>query len=169
MNPDVYEQASYLFETVRMLQARMCARHAGLNACTGKGGETLELTIPQMHMLHKIRELGGATIKELAESLYVSAPSASAMVERLVEMGAATREQSRIDRREVIVRVATAGEHTLDVLERQILESFVELLEGVGPQFAQMWCDVYERIREVLNQEQNRRHGNGASQEVESA
>jgi DNA-binding MarR family transcriptional regulator len=168
MSDNVYDQARYLFDTIRMLQARMCARHSGLSECTEKGAPVQELTIPQMHMLHKIRELGGATIKDLAESLYVSAPSASAMVERLVDMGVATREQSRVDRREVVVRVAPAGEHTLEALEKQMLESFVELLRGIGPEHAQMWCDVYARIREVLNDEQARRHGDSVKREVEN-
>lgn len=154
MNADVFEQARYVFDTVRMLQSRMASRHAELNLCCGKVGAMQELTIPQMHMLNKIRDLGGATIKDLAVALHVSAPSASAMVERLVEMGVATREQSQVDRREVVVRLSPEGEHTLSVMEKQLLESIVELLKGVGPVHAQMWCDVYERIREVLIQEQ---------------
>ncbi len=166
MNADVFEQARYLFDTVRMLQARMCARHSSANGCMGKDGHVQDLTIPQMHMLHKIRELGGATIKDLAESLYVSAPSASAMVERLVEMGVVTREQSRVDRREVVVRVSPAGEHTLEALERHILESFVDILKGIGPDHAQMWCDVYARIREVLSEEQGRGASESAAQEA---
>ncbi|MCL4691802.1 MAG: MarR family transcriptional regulator [Candidatus Hydrogenedentes bacterium] len=166
MNADVIEQARYLFDTVRMLQARMCARHSTVNGFVGKDGHAQDLTIPQMHMLYKIRELDSATIRDLAESLYVSAPSASAMVERLVEMGVVTREQSRVDRREVIVRVAPAGEHTLETLEKHILESFVDILNGIGPEHAQMWCDVYARIREVLSEEQGRRASESAAQEA---
>lgn len=168
MDSDVFEQARYLFDTVRMLKTRVCASHAALSSCTSKSGEVHELTIPQMDMLHRIRESGSATIKELAESLSVSAPSASTMVERLVEMGVATREQSRVDRREVVVRVAPAGEHTLAVLEKRILESFVELLHGIGPEYAQMWCDVYKRIREVLQEEQAGRRSGAAGREAEN-
>jgi len=46
-----------------------------------------ELTSPQMTALMTVRERGQVTIKELAEGLGVSAPSASVMVDRLVEMG----------------------------------------------------------------------------------
>lgn len=166
MNADVYEQARYLFDTVRMLQARVCARQAHSNG-TCKGN-VQELTIPQLHMLHKIRELKSATIKDLAESLYVSAPSASAMVERLVETGAVTREQSQVDRREVVVQVASAGEHTLEAFEKHILDSFVDLLHGIGPEYARMWCDVYARIREVLHDEQGRRNDHTVTKETEN-
>jgi hypothetical protein len=52
-------------------------------------------------------------------------------------------------------------------MEKQILESFVELLHGIGPVHAQMWCDVYKRIRDVLQEEQASRQSGSAGQEVE--
>ncbi len=150
MSPNSLEQARYLFGTIRLLQARVASRHAARSACYGSGGDLLELTVPQMNMLLTVRERDHATIKELAEALKVSAPSASTMVDRLVEMGALIREQSRVDRREVAVQISPLGEHTLAVMEKQILESIVELLKEIGPDYARMWCDVYKRIRMVL-------------------
>jgi DNA-binding MarR family transcriptional regulator len=119
-------------------------------APSSSGAPALELTMPQAHTLKTIRQRGQVSIKALASAMQVSAPSASAMVDRLVELGAVTREHSRLDRREVVVRVTPEGERTVDLIEGFILQSIAQLLEAIGPRHAEMWCEVHTRIREVL-------------------
>lgn len=147
------DQAKLIYETVRMLQDRVISRHVARGMCGMPRTDVLELTLPQMNMVMTVRDLGQATVKELAERLRVSAPSVSTMVDRLVEMGALTREQSQVDRREVVIRISPVGENTISVLERQILESLTDLLERLGPEYAQMWCDVYGQVRAILRKE----------------
>ena len=63
---------------------------------------------------------------------------------------ALTREQSQVDRRTVQVRLSPEAVEHIEHCEGQMLEYIVELLEKVGPEWAQRWCEVYARIREVL-------------------
>jgi len=143
-----WTQARTIFRAVRMLQERVVRQHA---CKRGQPGEDLcELSFPQFNTLLVVREGKCLSIKELAELLQVSAPSASAMVERLVEMGMLTREQSQVDRREVVVNVSEQGLRSLESLEEQILQSIVELIHRIGPVHAQQWAEVYQRISEVL-------------------
>jgi len=111
--------------------------------------------MPQLNMLLVIRTRDGVTVKELAGALQVSPPSASAMVDRLVETGAVTREQNPDDRREVIVCISPQAAAVIDRLEEYILERIVELLEKIGPEYAEKWCAVYERILEILAEERD--------------
>jgi DNA-binding MarR family transcriptional regulator len=113
-----------------------------------------QLTIPQWNTLVVIREHENLSVKELAEALKVSAPSASSMVERLVEMGFVNREPSRVDRREVRISLSAAGNAGVDAMEGQLLQSIVELLERIGSDVAQQWVDVYAKIQEVLDQDE---------------
>jgi len=106
-----------------------------------------------MNALMMVRDRSQVTIKELAEALGVSAPSASVMVDRLVEMGMVTREQSRVDRREVVVQVAPEAVETIERMEKQALQSIVEIIDKIGPKYARMWCEALGRIREVLREE----------------
>ena len=142
-----FDQPRFIYDTVRMMQRYVIPTAVSPSS---PGAPALELTMPQAHTLKMIRQRGQVGIKELAGAMQVSAPSASAMVDRLVELGAVTREHSRLDRREVVVRATPAGEQTIDLIEGFILQSIAQLLEEIGPKHAQMWCDVHTKIREVL-------------------
>lgn len=146
-------QARYLFETIQMLQRRVCRRH--VHNTGPREGDTVcgELTMPQWHMMVAVRRFGTPSLKELAQALQVSAPSASTMVDRLVEMGMLTREPSQIDRREVVVALSAKGLEMAGRMEDEILHSISEVLEKIGPDYASKWCEVFERIQHVLVEE----------------
>ena len=152
-NDEIWQQARSISQTVRLLRRRIMARHGQLSLSSGTETACPELTLPQLNMLMAVRDLDQGTIKELAEALGVSAPSASTMVERLVEMGLVTREQSQVDRREVLVRLAPDVDKGIDQLEREILHSIVEILETIGPEYARMWCRVYAEIEKAIKEE----------------
>lgn len=145
------EQARAIFSTVRMIQERCVRRHGA--KLRGEGDMCSDLSFPQFNAVMAVRERQALTMKELAESLQVSAPSASAMVDRLVEMGVLTREQSQVDRREVVIRVSERGLASLTALEEQVLQGLVDLLEKLGPAMASQWTEVYSRIRSVIESE----------------
>ena len=153
-------QARYLYETIHMLQRRVFRRHA--NSLGSRDGSSVcgELTMPQWHMMMAVRRFGSPSLKELAQALDVSAPSASAMVDRLVEMGMLTREPSQVDRREVVVALSEAGHAMAARMEEEILHSISEVLAQLGPEYSGKWCEVFEQIRQVLTEE-DASHGRG--------
>lgn len=153
MHEELLNQARDLHRTVRMVQAQLVRRFNSRPRLSNGQTCCTDLTLPQCNALMAVREAGEMSIKELSEALQVSSPSASAMVERLVEMNMLEREQSKVDRREVRVRVSEEGLADMDAMEAYVLESIVELLEQIGPEYSRMWCDVYARIREVFSEE----------------
>jgi len=161
MDAQIREQAEIIRETVRVLRARIVGRFHSLSRTPSHTTDLAHsLTAPQLNMLSVIRHQDGITIKKLANALQVSAPSASAMVDRLVEMGAVTREQNPEDRREVKVCMSGEGARVIEHVEQQILEGIAELLEKMGPGHARQWCDVFKRIREVIAEEKAGRSSN---------
>lgn len=108
------------------------------------------LTPPQIQMVITIREAGCITIKQLAQKLYVKAPAASTMVDRLVELGILTREENPHDRREVLVRVSPKEETLIEECERRHLQLTIDLIDKIGAEHARMWGEVCKRIQEVL-------------------
>lgn len=109
------------------------------------------LTPPQVEMIVTIHSQGSMTVKQLAQVLCVKAPSVSARVERLVEMGLLTREENPADRREVLVRISPKESAFIGELERRKFQAGVALIEKMGPEHAQMWQAVCGRIQEVLD------------------
>jgi len=149
-DPRILEQARALAAVVRRLRQHIIRRHSQIFAETAAGLAPPELTLPQMNMVMVVKDRGTVTIKELAEALSVSAPSASAMVDRLVDLGVLIREQSQVDRRVVEVRVSPGADQHICAMERHILHAIAELLEKIGPEYSEMWCEVYSKIDEVL-------------------
>lgn len=150
MNETTRKQAREIMDTVRILQKRLFLWYSERVGAALRPELCVELSLPQLNMLHVVRDHQQATIKELAETLKVSPPSASAMVDRLVEMNLLVREQGREDRREVHVRLSDLGKMNLQWHEEQFLEAITELMERLGPELTQEWCCVYAHIREVL-------------------
>ena len=78
------------------------------------------------------------------------APSASAMVDRLVEKKVLTRRRSPEDRRKVVVEATSDAVDMLSLVEDKILATFVELVEIIGPEATRKWCEALERVEEAI-------------------
>jgi DNA-binding MarR family transcriptional regulator len=146
---NVIDQARYILTIGKMIRDRVFRKITGHVGVNGDGCGFGDLSLPQIHAVNVTREHGQVTITELADMLGVSPPSASAMVDRLVEKGVFEREQSREDRRKVVVSVSPNALEQFEVIEKNILQSFIELVEGIGPETAGKWCEVLKRVREV--------------------
>jgi DNA-binding Lrp family transcriptional regulator len=91
------------------------------------------------------------SVTELAALLNVSPPSVSTMVDRLVERGLLTRTPMRTG-------PAQGGDpgnawraEDIAQVEEVILGSFVELVDAVGPETTQKWCEVLQQVSTVLD------------------
>lgn len=153
MNELIMQQARDIHKTVRMLQDKLAQDRAANLKSPADCSVEVDLTFRQCNAMMVIREEGAITIKRLAQFLGVSPPSASAMVDRLVEMGMLEREQSRVDRREVEIRISQEGETGIRLLESQILSTVTDLLARLGPDYARQWSEVYARIRAIITEQ----------------
>ncbi len=150
---EALQRARTIVSIGRMIHMRVMKAHF---SCLSKasGCETgADLTMAQMKAVMATWEKGSATIKDLAEDLDVSPPSASAMVDRLVELGVLTREQDPSDRRKVVVRVAPSAVETIQRVEERIVESFLGLVQRIGSENARKWCEILELVRKAMDEE----------------
>jgi DNA-binding MarR family transcriptional regulator len=67
----------------------------------------------QLHVMGVLHEVGPITVSHLAARLGISPPSASAMVDRMVDSGLVERVRGEEDRRVVSVWLTPAGETAL--------------------------------------------------------
>jgi DNA-binding MarR family transcriptional regulator len=150
---DPFEQARFIFTTGKLIRNRVFRNYTGHSASQSGRGKLGGLSLPQIHAVNVTRERGQVSLKELAAILGVSPPSASTMVDRLVEKGVFRREQSQEDRRRVVVSVSPDAVQSLEELESAILASFVGLVRKVGPEIARKWCEVLQAVKEVQDRE----------------
>ncbi len=149
---ETLERARRIFTAGKTVHDHIMSIHIRQLSLPGKQGGSDELTMSQVQAVKATRELGQATITELADMLGVSAPSASAMAQRLVERGLLIRGRDARDRRKVVVRVAPEADVTIRRVEEKILGSFVDLVERIGPEYARQWCEILDRVKEVLEE-----------------
>ena len=88
----------------------------------------LNLTIGQLKSLFLIEYEGVASVGRLASTLGVTPPSASGIVERLVEQGLVGRGENPDDRRTITLSATTAGKDLLAKLRETGTSRMSEML-----------------------------------------
>ena len=90
-----------------------------------------DLSFSQLKTLLLIGEQAGTlSVKEVAERLGISLPTASRAVDSLVRRGLAERAEDPVDRRQKQVRISRKGERLMERLVAARIRSFKSLLDG---------------------------------------
>lgn len=147
---ELVDQAQHIFTASGLIRDHIFKAHADKAKKDFKDTKYRELTLVQHMTVMAIDENGPLTIKSLAAILGVSSPSASAMVDKLVEKDILTREQSQEDRRQVIVRISPEAAKKIERIKQIALRSIVDLVNKIGPETTQKWCEVLEAIQVVI-------------------
>lgn len=95
-----------LLELFEETQRRMMAR---LDASSAGEWLRLDISTSQLKLLLWLCATGAQPMGQIARTLGVTMPSATALVDRLVEAGLAEREHDTADRRVVFARASAAG------------------------------------------------------------
>jgi DNA-binding MarR family transcriptional regulator len=143
--------ARYIFSTGRVIQENVIRIQACCLAEEGKKVGFNELSMTQLHAVKTTVREGEVTISRLAELLGVSAPSASTMVDRLVEKSILIRERNKQDRRKVVVQVSPEAVKDIERVEAAILKKFEDIVRKIGPETARKWCEVLGKVKEVID------------------
>ncbi|MGF1572586.1 MAG: MarR family winged helix-turn-helix transcriptional regulator [Sumerlaeia bacterium] len=110
-----------------------------------------EPTLPQMRAMLVLHMSGPCTLKQLAFSLNISHPSASQMIDRLVDMGLVSREQNPEDRRQIILSLSDQAQAGVKAHEDSIVNQITTLLEKMEPDFVERWVELAEYMGTILD------------------
>ena len=91
------------------------------------------LTVTQLRLLGHLRDQEGLSNAELADRLYVTRPSVSALLERLERGGFIRREVSPNDRRGINIWLEPRGREVSENLREETREYLGSLFEGMSP------------------------------------
>ena len=147
------ERARYIATTGRMVYERIIriqTEHLS-QPCGAKAFQ--DLSLHQFNTILAVQRHGPVSITELSHLLGVSPPSASNMVERLVEKGILIREPSPDDRRKVVISVSPAVVEEIRHVEESVLGLFVGLVEQLGPETSRKWCEVLGAVKKAIGAE----------------
>ena len=89
-----------------------------VSAATAPAWMGLELTMSQMKGLRTLAYHGPVTVSRVADALKIGLPTASQLVDRLVQAGLAERGVDPDDRRRILVRLSKRGHQLHDRLSQ---------------------------------------------------
>jgi MarR family transcriptional regulator, organic hydroperoxide resistance regulator len=104
-----------------------------LERTTGLRWTEIDLSMAQLRTLHVILRQGEAAIGQVAQALGVRLPTASHLVERLVQAGLVLREEDPLDRRRSLARLSPQAQEYISGLERQAQAFLRDRLGAMQP------------------------------------
>lgn len=107
------------------------------------------LTVTQLRLLGKLLEQEGLSNAELAERLYVTRPSVSALLERLERGGFIRREVSSSDRRGIHIWLEPRGRAAIESLRAELREYTSGLMEDLADAEIDAFISVVGRFVEA--------------------
>ena len=97
--------------------------------------------------------LGVRRFEDLRTRTGAARGTLASRLKSLVEKGILRRRHSEKDRRKVEIRISSKAVEHIQGVEEAILKSFTEIIKKIGPETAQKWCDVLEKVKPVLEQD----------------
>jgi long-chain acyl-CoA synthetase len=122
----------------------------------------VDLTIAQYRALVQLGE-GAEAASSLAAKLAISRPSATAVVEGLVQRGLVDRRQSADDRRRVSVTLTESGERVLAEADEVVRTRLAEILAGASPDRSALAVSGIVEWGQAMDAHQRRKRAAGDS------
>jgi DNA-binding MarR family transcriptional regulator len=109
------------------------------------------LSLAQYHLLEPLAS-GPRTNRELAESAGISAPTATRMVDGLLQRGLVTRIEDPIDRRAVVISLTDEGRVALTRKQREYAGRRRQIAAALDPHEQSVATDLLRRLATVIEE-----------------
>jgi DNA-binding MarR family transcriptional regulator len=112
----------------------------------------LKITYTQVIILDFVRENEGISLKKLAGTMGISNSAATQQVNNLVKRGYLTREESKVDRRAVKIRLSGDMDKQLKKIKNRFLEQVLPFFTGITDEELALFCELSSRIANRIQQ-----------------
>ncbi|MFA7682210.1 MAG: MarR family transcriptional regulator [Candidatus Peribacteraceae bacterium] len=124
------------FQVSRLLRRKIAQAENGVKS----------INMLQLYALSYIKERYKATMKEFADHMQVSPPSATSFIDRLVKMGLVKRLPSRTNRKIVQLKLTPLGNSTLTKTLQQEKHIFRPIVEALSRNDQQHMLRILQSI-----------------------
>jgi len=124
------------------------ARRARGRAASDMSGA---LSLAQYHVLEPLGT-GPRTNRELAELAGISAPTATRIVDGLLERGWVSRVADPTDRRAVVISLTESGQAALAKKQREYLASRRQIADALDPHEQQVAAGLLRRLAAIIEE-----------------
>jgi DNA-binding MarR family transcriptional regulator len=134
---DLVEQILQQLEPMIARQRRAVAKHGCLRA----------ISSTHLHVLYLLDGQGPMTMSRLAESLGVSLPNVTGIVDRMEERGFIERGRDPEDRRVVTVSATAGGHETVEEIDQIRRQAMRSILTRLTPDQQRRALDTFKDMR----------------------
>lgn len=111
-------------------------------------------SISQMTILSLISEGGSPTMKDIADSLCITSPSATTAINHLVKAGQLKRVPDKDDRRVIRLEITAKGREIVKKIKKDVVAQISEVLEKLNTQERNAFAGIF---RKIINAYQDKR------------
>lgn len=109
------------------------------------------LTLPQLIVLHCIRDLGEVTSRAISSEADLSAPTVVGILDKLEAKGLIERYRSLRDRRIVHTRLTSAGNDVLDQAPSPLGDEFADAFSKLDPESRRQTVAAMARVADLVS------------------
>ena len=110
-----------------------------------------ELSLAQYHLLEPLGQ-GPRTNRELAERAGISAPTATRIVDGLLQRGLVSRVEDPTDRRAVVISLTPEGRSALGKKQREYAARRNRVAEALDPHEQEVATELLRRLAAVIEE-----------------
>jgi DNA-binding MarR family transcriptional regulator len=86
------------------------------------------------------------TMSEIAQRMGHTTAAATGLVDRLENLGHATRVHAQDDRRKILVKITPSGAALVSKVKTDMIETILSLMQQLEPSEQKAWLQIYEKV-----------------------
>lgn len=86
------------------------------------------------------------TMSEIAQRMGHTTAAATGLVDRLENLGHATRVHAQDDRRKILVKITPSGTALVSKVKNDMIETILSLMQQLEPGEQKAWLQIYEKV-----------------------
>ena len=104
------------------------------------------VSFPQYCLLGFLAQQDHLTMSEIAQRMGHTTAAATGLVDRLENLGHATRVHALDDRRKILVKITPSGTALVTKVKNDMIETILKLMEHLEPAEQKAWLQIYEKV-----------------------
>jgi len=134
-NASIEELVSLMFMASRLVREQTVGH-----------GTHCSVSIAQIKILSIMKDGGTPTMKEIANSLLITSPSATVAINQLVKNGQLKRIPDKTDRRVIRLKITAKGKKTFNEHYKVFVEKIGEVLKKLNVQERAAFAGIFKKI-----------------------
>ena len=112
-----------------------------------------DITIPQIAILHLLKDLTKCKMTEIAKFLHVTTSAATGVVDRMVKSGLLKRVRVAGDRRIINIKLTQKGKKTINAIFKDRQKMMIEIFKHFTPKEREAYLNTIKKMYDILTKE----------------